>query len=208
MAFSLRSLLAAVACVGLVVVGMIYATKLWVAGINGIFLLACSFSAGLIIYGTGTRRPFAIGFLAFGIPYFALANRDFDTGPGQYLLTHYGIQSLYPHISRVSEVPTDENSGFYTDPAIALKEARSKGISKFYRRGVGVVIQTVTPLQADFVQLGHSYCAILAGIVGGLIVSALQRQRDRAPYRLPDGKAGATGGEARNTESSNENSPQ
>jgi hypothetical protein len=176
MAFSVRWLLLAVAFIGLIVAGMLYATQHWVAGINGVFLLASLSCIVVAIYGRASQRAFAVGFLCFGLPYFIVANRIIDAIPENFLALDSALRELHPHVIRLTETPTPENSGFYTDPEIAAAVARRDGFSRLYKPGMGVFIQTVRPIEADFFGLGRAFCAILMGVMGGFLASALRKR--------------------------------
>jgi hypothetical protein len=176
MAFSVRWLLLTVAFVGLVFAGMLYATEHWVAGVNGLFLIACLFCVVVAIYGLSEHRAFAVGFLCFGLPYFAVTNKILGDTPERYIITHFALETLHPSVTRLSEIPTTENSGFYTDAEKALERARKDGWSRFYKPGGGVVIQIVRPIEVHFVELGHAFCAIVFGVLGGSVARALNRR--------------------------------
>jgi hypothetical protein len=176
MAFSVRWLLLAVAFVGLVVAGMLFATPHWVASINGAFLLSSLSCIVFAIYGRPSQRAFAVGFLCFGVPYFAVANRIVGERLEEDLMPRSALQALHPHVIRLTETPTPENSGFFTDPEIAAAVARRDGFSRLYKPGIGVFIQTARPIEADFVGLGRAFFAILMGACGGFLASTLRKR--------------------------------
>jgi hypothetical protein len=151
-----------------------------VAAINGLFLLVCSSCVVLAIYAAPAHRAFAIGFLSFGIPYFAVANKLVGETPEQYLAPQVAFQALYPRIFRVSEVPTNQNSGYYRDLKKSLERAQVEGSSLFNKPGGGVVIQTIKPLRADFYEVGHAFFAIFLGVCGGILASTLRYRRRKA----------------------------
>jgi len=161
MAFPVRWLLFAVAFCGLVVAGMLDATRHWVAGIHGLFLLASLSCLVFAIYGSASQRAFAVGFLCFGVPYFALANQIVGKTPEEYLVARSALLALHPHIIRISEAPAPQNSSYLADAEQAMAIVRREGRGNVYKPGVGIVVRTVRPLETHFVQLGDAFCAIL-----------------------------------------------
>lgn len=181
MAFSLRWLLVAVAFAGLVVAGMMNANRFWIAGVNGLFLFICGCFFVLALYGSAASRAFAVGHLFFTVGYFLLAHGYAGRGAQEYFLTHHLFESLHPRLS--DQVELVSPGGIYPEyvhpnSADAYNQARRIGSSAFLSTSGIVVVETL-PSEADFIRLGHTFFAIIVGVIGGVIASAVQRRHGK-----------------------------
>src|SRR5262245_43996859 len=109
MRFSLRALLVAVTMCALGVAAVVRASHVTLGVVSIATLVAFLVALSMAIYWTGPRRAFAVGFLAWGVPYAILALWAFSAESEESsckLITSQFLHSLYPHLQHQTGTQT------------------------------------------------------------------------------------------------------
>jgi len=109
MRFSLRSLLVAVTMCALGIVAVVRASHVTLGVVSVATLVAFLVALSTAIYWVGPRRAFAVGFLAWGVPYAALALWVCAEEPDETrskLITSHFLHSFYPHVQHQTGTQT------------------------------------------------------------------------------------------------------
>jgi hypothetical protein len=154
MRFSLRALLVAVTMCAIGVAAVVRASDVTLGVVSLATLVAFLVALSTAIYWVGPRRAFAVGILAWGVPYAALALWAF---PGESdesnckLITSQFLHILWPHIEHQTR------TRFYDpNPFGAVN-------------GTPTTVPVIEPTLGDWVSLGHMLWAWVFAIRGGLV---------------------------------------
>ena len=168
--FSIASLLVVVLGLGVSFAALRESNEIWDGGIFSMTLVILLTSVLLAIHRTEQRRAFWLGFALFGVAYLGLslvpsvASRLLTTKALAYLDSKVPGRSL-------------EFFTFHTGPGAPGNQVQSVAFTVDGRR-----LATSSPVQVrlwdttkNFVRIGHSLFALLAGWFGGLLSRRLWR---------------------------------
>jgi hypothetical protein len=168
--FSIASLLVVVLVLGMSFAALRESNEIWDSAVLTLTLVILLTSVLLAIHRTGSRRAFWMGFALFGVAYLGLslvpsvASRLLTTRALAYLDSRAPGRSLGFFT-------------FHTGPGAPGNQVQSVAFTVDGRR-----LATSSPVQVrlwdttkNFVRIGHSLIALLAGWFGGLLSHRLWR---------------------------------
>jgi hypothetical protein len=184
--FTLAALLAAMTLAALFCVALARPTRFWSEVAVLIVLAALLTSVPAIVYRSGRTRAFAVGFLVFTLGFLAaLVSREFlfrDPRYGyrndEFLSSHLGTW-LFAKIHPNNYQPTAGSPGlvmsFGFDSGMGSTATGMPG---------GLMGPTTSQPKYDptrFQEIIHAACALLAGLLGGIVTQLLYATRKREP---------------------------
>jgi hypothetical protein len=183
--FSIASLLAVVLVLAVGFAAMREATEVWSSSIFTLTLGALLCSVLLAIHRAAARRAFWVGFALFGWGYLVLS---LVPSVESRLLTAKGLAFLDSKVPGRSPVMysirlTGPALGSFNTQiqAVAFSPsgnqvaASSPGLVRVWNAATGKLLQGWSGTTENFVNIGHSLIALLAGCVGGVLSRLLRR---------------------------------
>jgi hypothetical protein len=157
--YSLAGLLIAVGLTAVACASLVFAGTAWLTSVASatVFFLATALLISLL--RPSHARGFWVGVAVWGWVYLMLVFGPWADRIAPKLATSVALQFAVAHMPQ-AEPPSDENS--WNQPALGASVPA--GTFAYY----GVTGTTTTPnYNASFLAIGHFWCAILAGFVGG-----------------------------------------
>jgi hypothetical protein len=184
--FTLAALLAAMTLAALFCVALARPTRFWSEAMVLLVLVALLTSVSAIVYRTGRTRAFAVGFLVFTLGFLAaLVSREFlfrdprrGYGNDEFLSSHLGTW-LFAKIHPNNYPPV---TGM---PGMGMGVGFGSGMpdSGMMQGGMGPMMTMTLPKydRDQFQEIVHAACALLAGVLGGMVTQLLYATRQREP---------------------------
>jgi len=177
MRFSLRALLVAVTMCALGVAAVVRASHVTLGVVSAATLVAFLVALSTAIYWVGPRRAFAVGFLAWGVPYAVLALWAFPAESDETnckLITSQFLHAFYPHLLHHTGTRTIMAGGWSSPDG-------SGGINGFI--GTPTDVPHIEPSLDDWIPLGHMLWTWAFAICGGFVTQGIWRRRSTANGR-------------------------
>ena len=183
--FTIGSLLGVIVVLGVVLAALKESSDLWESGIFSVTLVVLLASILLAVHRTESRRAFWLGFALFGWSYLGLSlvpsmeSRLITTKAFAYLDSKVPGRSLGTFTIRLSGNGSGspgnqvENVAFSADGTRLA--ASSQGSVRVWDAATGRLLGGWTGTTENFIRIGHSLFALLAGWFGGLLSLRLSR---------------------------------
>jgi hypothetical protein len=176
--FTLAALLAAMTFVALLCVGLATPTRFWSETILLAVLVALLTSVLAIVYRGGRTRAFAVGFLVFTLGFLAaLVCRErlfqdprYGGGNDEFISSHLGSW-LFVKIHPNNYRPSTETPGMGMGGGTFGGGMMSGGF------GTPMPMMIAKYDRDRFSEIVHAACAVLAGVLGGMVAQMLYATR-------------------------------
>jgi hypothetical protein len=203
--FSIASLLAWVALLGLGIAALRSGSPLWANAWFSLAIGALTVAILAAVYRRGSRRAYWVGFASCGWVYMLLALGPWNESlVGPYLVTTAVLDLLYPHVVP-PDAPAPAAGGTTTTPApSAMVRAGQGGMKVWLTGGFGGMAAPFPPrspwaswtetdretgfgtrlggvsysIPFSFRRIGHSLFCLLAALAGGALTRHLYSTRD------------------------------
>jgi len=180
--FTLAALLGAMTLEALLCVALARPTRFWSEAMILVVLALLLTSVPAIVYRRGRERAFAVGFLVFTLGFLAaLVSRErlfrdprYGLGNDEFISSHLGSWLF-------AKIHANNYQQMAVAPGMGLGGGTTAGA--MFPGWVQTTMDVQIYDRDRFLEIVHAACALLAGVIGGLVAQVMYATRERESDR-------------------------